>query len=147
VPFFYAVNGADDFGSNALAVPVLTAAGEVEDSDSYGGWLEVEFSSGAVSVAGGAAFVNIDNDTYANDPTQLKFYVHLQYKVHANFVIRPEIGYIDYDETVPAPMLVLPSRLACASSSCSKNRFNLNSRTQSWGRPLGPGPICEDHRH
>lgn len=100
VAVMYSINGASDYGQNALAAPILTAAGQVEDSESYGGWIEVGFSSGAVSVAGGAAFVTIDNDTYAGDITQYKFYVHLQYKVHANFVIRPEIGYIDYDETV-----------------------------------------------
>jgi predicted porin len=41
--------------------------------------------------------VTIDNDTFASDDvTQFKYYVHLQYKLHKNLVIRPEIGFIDY---------------------------------------------------
>ena len=99
VAFMYSVNGADDFGQNALAVPVLSG-GEIEDTTTYGGWAEVVFTSGAVSVAGGGGWVTIDNDTYAvSDINQFKVYVHLQYKVHANFVIRPEVGYIEFDET------------------------------------------------
>jgi hypothetical protein len=97
VAFMYSVNGSADYGQNALAAPVMAANGDIEDSKSYGGWLEVGYSAGAVSVHLGAAFVTIDNDTFAaDDVTQFKYYVHMQYKLHKNLVIRPEIGFIDY---------------------------------------------------
>jgi hypothetical protein len=96
VAFMYSVNGSADAGQNDLASPILVN-GEVEDSKSYGGWLQVGYSAGAVSVHFGAAFVTIDNDTFVSDDvTQFKYYVHLQYKLHKNLVIRPEIGFIDY---------------------------------------------------
>jgi len=96
--FSYYVNGASDFGGNDLCAPVL-AAGDVEDSTAYGGTLEVVFTSGAVTVVGGAAFVTIDNDTWvASDVTQYKYYAQLKYKVHENFEVIPELGFIDYGD-------------------------------------------------
>ena len=102
---FYAVNGASDFGQNAWAAPVMTSNGTIEDATSYGGFLEVAYSAGPMKLAGGFGGVHIDNDGwkdlgYADDSTtQMKAYVTMDYKLHANLTLRPEIGYIDYGDS------------------------------------------------
>ena len=98
---FYAVNGADDFGQHPMAAPVLVGAGRVEDATSYGGLVEVSYSAGPLKLTGGFGGVYVENDGwtemgYSDDSfTQIKAFVTMDYKLHANLTLRPEIGYYD----------------------------------------------------
>jgi hypothetical protein len=99
---FYSVNGANDFGSNPYDDVVVKANGDIENSRSYGGFLEVAYKTGPVKLAGGFGGVLIENDEWTetngwadDSTTQFKAYVTMDYKLHANLTLRPEIGYYD----------------------------------------------------
>ncbi len=103
---FYSQNGANDFGSNSYDDVVIKSNGDVEDSRSYGGYLEVAYKTGPVKLAGGFGGVLIENDEWigtngwADDSTtQFKGYVTMDYKLHANLTLRPEIGYANYGDS------------------------------------------------
>ena len=102
---FYMVNGADDFGGNAMCTPVVSGDGSIENSTSYGGFLEVAYKAGPMKLAGGFGGMTVTNDEwkgsmgYADDSlTQFKAYVTMDYKLHANLTLRPEIGYTSFGD-------------------------------------------------
>jgi hypothetical protein len=103
---YYAVNGANDFGGNALADVALSPAGQTEDSTQYGGFVEVAYSAGPMKLAGGIGMTRVQNDEWRrsfgwsdDSTTWWKAYLTMVYKLHANLDLRPEIGYADYGDS------------------------------------------------
>ena len=98
---FYAVNGADDFGQNSYASPVMVNNNRLQDANTYGGMVEVAFKTGPLKLAGGIGGVYVENSGWSDSgwaddsTTQMKLYLTMDYKLHANLTLRPEIGYYD----------------------------------------------------
>ncbi len=95
----YAVNGSADFATNELSAPVMTAAGEIENSTTFGGWAELIYSVGDVNIGGGAAWMRVENDTWENgDISQFKYYAYVSYALHENLTLQPEIGFTNFGD-------------------------------------------------
>jgi hypothetical protein len=84
------------YGGLAGGAAVVDAAGQVKDTDDYGGYLDLTFGGDPflVHLMGGVAVA--DNDTYDKNPTQWGVVARGAWKVAANFTLSPEVGYYDY---------------------------------------------------
>lgn len=88
---FNTVSGTS-FGS-----PVYVA-GDIEDTDSFGGWLQVTFPVGVVEVhvGGGYAQAEIDDSIGTEDNwSRYSFFTSAKYSFTPQFFIQPEIAYFD----------------------------------------------------
>ena len=75
------------------------AAGEIENSTTFGGWAELIYSVGDVNIGGGAAWMRVENDTWENgDISQFKYYAYVSYALHENLTLQPEIGFTDFGD-------------------------------------------------
>ncbi len=78
--------------------PLFNAAGKLEDTDVYGGYLAIHYRIGAIRLVGGAGFENADNDFLADDYTRWGIFFGVQYSVNKHFAINPEIGRYDHGD-------------------------------------------------
>jgi hypothetical protein len=102
----YGINLETDFADyGPYALPVVKSDGSFEDTQLYGGWVDVGYSFGALAVHASVGFEHYTNDAwkddlgYAEDSfDRLAFALNVGYKVHNHLVLKPEFAYFDHGD-------------------------------------------------
>lgn len=101
----YAKNPSTIWSGYSAAAPVMKADGSFEDGDLFGGYVELSYGMGALTIAAGVGVENISNDAWKdslgyNDDnfTRVRYYLVLPYKAHKYLTIRPEFNYNDHGD-------------------------------------------------
>jgi len=88
----------DDFGmlgrgsSRAVIDPVT---GDVEDAESWGGYLQASFQVDPTTVNIGWGYVNDENDLDTDEDEAMSFFVNCKIPIADTFFIVPEFNYVD----------------------------------------------------
>lgn len=79
----------------------IKANGDVEDSDCYGGYLQVAFNVDPATITLGYGYVQSENDALGNDEDeQQSYFVNAKIPIADTFFVVPEFSYYDQMEDV-----------------------------------------------
>jgi len=95
---FYGQNvgnlGLEGFSSSA----VVDANGQIQNTDSWGGYVDVTIGGDPFLVHVMGGYTKDDNDQYVNNNSRWAVAVRGAWKVASNFTLSPEVGYYDYGD-------------------------------------------------
>ena len=88
-----------DFGlidREAAAMAQLDATGDIEDSDCYGGYLQIAFNVDPATITLGCGYTQSENDVLGNDEDeQISYFVNAKIPMADTFFVVPEFSYYD----------------------------------------------------
>lgn len=88
----------NDFGilGRGSSVAVLDADGDVEDAESYGGYLQASFKVDPATISLGWGYVHDENDAIGDDADEENnFFINCKIPIADTFFIVPELNYWD----------------------------------------------------
>jgi hypothetical protein len=75
---------------------LVSEDGDIEDTESYGGYVQGTFAAGEKSkVNVGIGYVTSDNDLYDEEDEQIAYFINMHIPVVAGFSVMPEVSYFD----------------------------------------------------